>query len=154
LIGQTHPFNNWSQLNLGVWGNGNTMVISGGSGYTQLTTSGSVTDLTDDLSVSNTSAGQTGVYRVYIRVSVCVPGLLEANCVQYGTHYKPEGFAAAIFPKIRFSAFGYLNQGGDVRQGGGNACADGLHRSECSAARFRHAASRTPPPSGTALRAS
>ena len=118
LISKLTPFNNWSQLNLGVWGNGNTMVISGGSGYTQLSTSGSVTDLTNDLSTSNTSAGAAGAYRVYIRVSVCVPGMLEANCVQYGSHYKPEGLLQQYANKIRFSAFGYLNQGGDVREGG------------------------------------
>ena len=118
LIAKLTPFNNWSQLNTGIWGNGNTMVISGGAGYSLSTTSTSVTDLTSDLSVSNTSAGQSGAYRVYIRVSVCVPGMLEANCVQYGTHYKPEGLLQQYSTKIRFSAFGYLNQGGDVREGG------------------------------------
>jgi type IV pilus assembly protein PilY1 len=118
LIAKLTPFNNWNQLNLGIWGNGNTMVISGGPGYTTLTTDASVTDLTSDLSVSNTSAGQNAAYRVYVRVSVCVPGLLEANCVKYGSHYKPEGLLQQYSQKIRFSAFGYLNQGGDVREGG------------------------------------
>jgi type IV pilus assembly protein PilY1 len=117
-IAKLTPFNNWNQLNLGIWGNGNTMVISGGPGYTTLTTDGSVIDLTDDLSVSNTSAGQNTAYRVYIRVSVCVPSMLEANCVQYGSNYKPEGLLQQYSQKIRFSNFGYLNQGGDVREGG------------------------------------
>jgi len=117
------PFNNWSALNLGVWGNGKTMVISGDSStsgsadYKLPTTSGSVTDLSN-LATANTSAGAGGAYRVYIRVAVCVNGLLEANCVQYGSHYKPEGLLQQYANKIRFSAFGYLNQGGDVRQGG------------------------------------
>jgi type IV pilus assembly protein PilY1 len=44
--------------------------------------------------------------------------MLEANCVQYGSHYKPEGLLQQYSQKIRFSAFGYLNQGGDVREGG------------------------------------
>jgi type IV pilus assembly protein PilY1 len=119
------PFNTWSSFDAGIWGNGKTMVFSGGgggSGYTLPTTSGSVIDLTSDLTTSNTSAGASGAYRVYIRVAVCDPtlgvALLEANCVQYGANYKPEGLLQQYANKIRFSAFGYLNEGGDVREGG------------------------------------
>ena len=129
LITKLTPFNTWSSFDMGVWGNGKTMVFSGGgsgSGYTLATTSGSVVDLTGDLSVSNTSAGASGAYRLYVRVAVCDPTLvptlgpamLESNCVQYGSNYKPEGLLQQYANKIRFSAFGYLNQGGDVRQGG------------------------------------
>ena len=42
--------------------------------------------------------------------------MLESNCVQYGSNYKPEGLLQQYSNKIRFSAFGYLNQGGDVRR--------------------------------------
>ncbi len=38
--------------------------------------------------------------------------------MQYGANYKPEGLLQQYANKIRFSAFGYLNQGGDVREGG------------------------------------
>jgi type IV pilus assembly protein PilY1 len=126
-ISKLTPFNNWSSLNLGVWGNGKTMVISGdsstsnGADYKLPTTSGSVIELSN-LATANTSAGADGAYRVYVRVAVCDPTLgaayLESNCVQYGTHYKPEGLLQQYANKIRFSAFGYLNQNGDVRQGG------------------------------------
>jgi type IV pilus assembly protein PilY1 len=122
LIAKLTPFNTWSALNMGVWGNGRTMVISGGAGYTLSTTSASVSDLTGDLSVSNTSAGSTGAYRVYVRVAVCDATLgvamLESNCVQYGSNYKPEGLLQQYANKIRFSAFGYLNEGGNIREGG------------------------------------
>src|ERR1700674_1093109 len=50
LITKLTPFNNWSALDMGVWGNGRTMVFSGGgsgSGYTLSTTSGSVSDLSN-----------------------------------------------------------------------------------------------------------
>jgi type IV pilus assembly protein PilY1 len=118
------PFNTWSQFDAGVWGNGKTMVFSGGgggSGYTLPYNSGSVSDLSN-LAAANTSSAANNAYRVYIRVSVCDPSLgvalLESNCVQYGTNYKPEGLLQQYSQKIRFSAFGYLTQGGDVREGG------------------------------------
>jgi type IV pilus assembly protein PilY1 len=103
---------------LGIWGNGNSMVISGdGSSYT--TQANSAQDLSN-ITTANTSAGASaGAYRVYIRVKVCDAAIgLEPNCVQYGAHYKPEGLLQQYSQKIRFSAFGYLNQGGDVREGG------------------------------------
>lgn len=124
LISKLTPFNNWSSLDMGVWGNGNTMVFSGGgsgSGYTLSYTSGSVSDLSN-VATANTSAAASLAYRVYIRVAVCDPTLgtamLEANCVQYGANYKPEGLVQQYSQKIRFSAFGYLNEGGNIREGG------------------------------------
>jgi type IV pilus assembly protein PilY1 len=124
LIAKLTPFNTWSAFDEGVWGNGQTMVFSGGgagSGYTLPYTSGSVSDLSD-FTAANTSAASIGAYRVYIRVAVCDPTLgtafLETNCVQYGANYKPEGLLQQYSQKIRFSAFGYLNEGGDIREGG------------------------------------
>lgn len=63
----------------------------------------------------------SGNYVVRIRVRVCdsssSAGGLEDNCVKYGDNYKPEGLMQKYSNKIRYSAFGYLNQGGDTRQG-------------------------------------
>ncbi len=124
LIAKLTPFDTWSQFDAGVWGNGQTMVFSGGgagSGYTLPYTSGSVSDLSN-FATANTSAAASGAFRVYIRVAVCDPTLgtafLESNCVQYGANYKPEGLLQQYSQKIRFSAFGYLNEGGNVREGG------------------------------------
>jgi type IV pilus assembly protein PilY1 len=128
LIAKLTPFNTWSSFDEGVWGNGQTMVFSGGgagSGYTLSYTNGSVSDLSN-FATANTSTAATSAYRVYIRVGVCDPTLvptfgpamLESNCVQYGSNYKPEGLLQQYSQKIRFSAFGYLNQGGNVREGG------------------------------------
>ena len=121
LIQKLTPFNSWNSFDLGIWANGNAMVFSGNaSNYGNNFTS--VGDLSD-VTVANTSAGASaGPYRVFIRVAVCDPTLgtamLETNCVQYGSNYKPEGLIQQYSKKIRFSAFGYLNEGGDVRQGG------------------------------------
>jgi type IV pilus assembly protein PilY1 len=118
LINSVTPLGAWNSFDLGIWGDGNAMVISGdGSSYT--TQANSAQDLSN-LSTANTSAGAAaGAYRVYIRVKVCDPTKgLEPNCVQYGSNYKPEGLLQQYANKIRFSAFGYLNQGGDVREGG------------------------------------
>jgi type IV pilus assembly protein PilY1 len=126
LIAKLTPFNKWSALNMGVWGNGNTMVISGdpstgaGAAYKLATTSASVSDLSN-LATANTVAASNSAYRVYVRVSVCDPSLgvakLESNCMKYGSNYKPEGLLQQYSQKIRFSAFGYLTQDGNVRQG-------------------------------------
>jgi type IV pilus assembly protein PilY1 len=119
LINSVTPLGAWGSFDVGIWGNGNAMVISGdGSSYTAQ--ANSVQDLSN-ISTANTAAGAAAgvAYRVYIRVQVCSPAAgLEPNCVQYGSNYKPEGLLQQYANKIRFSAFGYLNQGGDVREGG------------------------------------
>jgi len=66
-------------------------------------------------------------YQVDIRARVCdntlsTPGnsFLEQNCKPYsnGTIYKPEGLIQDYSSQIRFSAFGYLNDGNLNRDGG------------------------------------
>lgn len=66
------------------------------------------------------------VYEVSVRVKVCdatIPTLgvlgLEANCVGYvNASYKPEGLLQKYSDRIRYSAFGYLNDGSITRDGG------------------------------------
>jgi type IV pilus assembly protein PilY1 len=62
------------------------------------------------------------VYEVSIRVKVCDPSLgvatLESNCVRYGTNYKPEGLIHKYATRMRYSVFGYLNDGSSNRDGG------------------------------------
>ena len=59
------------------------------------------------------------VYELSVRVAVCVPGFLEAHCKQYGSNWKPEGLIQEYSEKIRFSIFGYLNNGGGGEPDGG-----------------------------------
>jgi type IV pilus assembly protein PilY1 len=59
------------------------------------------------------------VYELSVRVAVCVPNLLEPNCKQYGSHYKPEGLLQEYSNRIRYSIFGYQNNGGNFEPDGG-----------------------------------
>jgi type IV pilus assembly protein PilY1 len=69
------------------------------------------------------------VYEVSVRVKVCDPAIgtlgesgLESNCIRYGTGpsytYKPEGLLQKYADRIRYSAFGYLNDSTFTRDGG------------------------------------
>ena len=62
-------------------------------------------------------------YEAFVRAKVCDPaaaaGGLEANCVPYnGGNFKPEGLLQKYANKIRYSAFGYLNDSNILRDGG------------------------------------
>ncbi len=77
---------------------------------------------------NGSSSTSSGVFSVQVRVQVCVPNTAnpdvqpEANCVRYGANYKPEGLIQKYASKIRYSAFGYLNDpkddGSKLRDGG------------------------------------
>ncbi len=62
------------------------------------------------------------LYEAFVRVKVCDPSLaaggLESNCTKYGTNYKPTGLMQQYSDRIRFSAFGYLNDDTLNRDGG------------------------------------
>ncbi|MET3493828.1 PilC/PilY family type IV pilus protein [Variovorax boronicumulans] len=56
-----------------------------------------------------------------MRNRVCnpkAPGGVESNCKQYGDNWKPEGLIQQYARRMRFSAFGYLNEDGNDRDGG------------------------------------
>jgi len=102
LVPYVTPFTNWTDMNTAIWGNGNAMLISAGSGYkgwefstnTQTpknTASTNIYDLPSNVNVAaptpeesqyysstavpNTAANKL-TYRVYIRVSVCDTSIL------------------------------------------------------------------------------
>lgn len=63
------------------------------------------------------------VYDVFVRVKVCDPspaaGGLESNCKAYPANtYKPTGLMHKYADRLRFSAFGYLNDDNILRDGG------------------------------------
>lgn len=62
------------------------------------------------------------LYDLKVRVRVCdsrtAAGGVEANCVQYRDGWKPEGLVQRYSRRMRFSAFGYMNQSGINRDGG------------------------------------
>ncbi|MBS0449400.1 MAG: pilus assembly protein [Proteobacteria bacterium] len=66
------------------------------------------------------TADAAAIYRVYVNVKVCDSTVgLESNCVAYGnTAAKPEGLMQSYSSKLRYSAFGYYNDGNINRDGG------------------------------------
>lgn len=109
LIPKVTPFT-WNGFNLRIWACGTKMVFSSGNVNT--------CDGTDWNNQTNTNT----TYQVYVRVRVCVPGSgsggLETNCKAYGSNFKPEGLLQQYAMKIRYAAFGYLNDS-DIRRDGG-----------------------------------
>ncbi len=57
------------------------------------------------------------VYSANIDVQVCASGLLESNCVQYGSNYKPEGLIQKYSKVFKYSVFGYLNISNTLQDG-------------------------------------
>ena len=60
-------------------------------------------------------------YEVSVRVKVCVAGMLEENCEKYPDgNYKPTGLIQNHSDTMRYSAFGYLNDGSSSHTHGSN----------------------------------
>ena len=62
--------------------------------------------------------GTGRAYELSVRVAVCVPGFLEANCRSYAGGNKPEGLIQQYSDEIRFGIFGYLLDSDRERDGG------------------------------------
>ena len=131
-IARATPFPSTTpSFGMSIWGQGNQMLFAVPSAPTTTTKKGQTTTtpgvmpaLTSSSATAynGTATGLGVVYKVFIRVKVCDPALgtalLESNCVAYGSNYKPEGLLQQYSSKLRFSAFGYLNDGDILRDGG------------------------------------
>lgn len=99
-----------------IWGKGVVMQ------FTTKDSNGYQNDNPSNLKHYGSATSSDENYSVRIRVKVCdnssAAGGLEENCVKYGNNYKPEGLMQKFSNKIRYSAFGYLYEGGTNRQGG------------------------------------
>ena len=74
----------------------------------------------NDFSVFTSDVGTAGSRDYTMRNKVCVPtapGGVESNCKQYANGWKPEGLIQQYSRRMRFSAFGYLNESGNQRDG-------------------------------------
>ncbi|GAA7759333.1 MULTISPECIES: pilus assembly protein [Cupriavidus] len=103
------PFN-WKNISVRIWGAGNKLYF---------TNSGNLDK--DSVSVYNpgsSSVSSSSVWSVIVRAKVCDPTQREDNCVKYGTNYKPEGLMQQYSQRIRFGAFGYINDSSIMRDGG------------------------------------
>ncbi len=118
LLAGATPFpNSWGSLQMRVNGLGNKMRFavpnSGGSDFGDIYAANAT-----QYDPATAIVGATP-YEVFIRVKVCdATAGLEANCKQYGANYKPEGLMQQYANKIRYSAFGYLNDSNILRDGG------------------------------------
>lgn len=101
------PFS-WSNLSVRIWGVGNKLYF---------TNSGKLDSDPASAYKSGSSQDSSKVWWVYARVKVCDPSQREANCTQYGSNYKPEGLMQQYSQRIRFGAFGYLNDSNIKRDG-------------------------------------
>lgn len=112
------PFS-WSSVNTRIWGAGIKMWITGTGTLTSSASSMTATDYSGQNSYTTTAASASTVYALYMNVEVCSTAVgIESNCVLYGSNYKPEGLMQSYSSKLRFSAFGYLNDGNIKRDGG------------------------------------
>lgn len=102
------PFS-WNSIGVRIYGAGNKLYF---------TQSGNLDSGTPRIYTSGSSQDSSKVWSVYVRVKVCDPSQREANCTQYGSNYKPEGLMQQYSQRIRFGAFGYLNDSNIMRDGG------------------------------------
>lgn len=109
------PVSGWTALNLRVQGLGNAVWFTSSGDLA----GGTPTAYTGGPAAAS-AAGTVLSFRA--RVRVCDPspaaGGLEANCVRYGDNYKPEGLVQRYAERMRFAAFGYLNDASVLRDGG------------------------------------
>jgi len=77
-------------------------------------------DVDENVIPYNPALGVNGnqAYELSVRVAVCVPGLLEANCRAYASGFKPEGVIQENSGELRYGVFGYLNDPNQERDGG------------------------------------
>ncbi len=101
----------WNYIQTRIWQLGSEM---------RFTRSGSIGGSAVDYNPAiHTSLNPNTVYEVSIRVKVCDPGVgVEPNCVRYGSNYKPEGLIQKYSARMRYSAFGFLNDHSMTRDGG------------------------------------
>ena len=65
------------------------------------------------------AAGTSSCFNIRVEVCVAVGGAVESNCNNgYSGVPKPEGLVQSYANKLRFAAFGYLNETGNNRSGG------------------------------------
>lgn len=131
------PTDNWDNLYIRLQGLGADMLFSnwkdgiGGGGSTGEKTAEWVNYQPDSVEQWNNgrlknsytpqdSSQVKSIYRVKIRVKVCDPNKgLEANCERYPNgNYKPVGLLQQYAGTLRYSVFGYLNDGDKLRDGG------------------------------------
>ncbi|WP_442781969.1 PilC/PilY family type IV pilus protein [Collimonas fungivorans] len=99
----------------------NSSPITSTQGPTCTNSNNNLTQTCVTISPTNVTgtADPAQAYALNVRVQVCNSAVsLESNCVAYGSNYKPQGLMQQYAMKIRFGAFGYLNDSSVNRDGG------------------------------------
>ncbi|WP_439892080.1 pilus assembly protein [Ralstonia sp. 25C] len=107
-VSSVTPFS-WGSLSVRIYGAGNKLYF---------TQSGNLDSDRVNTYSSGSSQDSSKVWSVIVRVKVCDPSQLETNCTKYGSNYKPEGLMQQYSQRIRFGAFGYINDSDKLRDGG------------------------------------
>jgi type IV pilus assembly protein PilY1 len=117
------PFN-WSSVNTRIWNGGIRMWFTGTAtstlGADTTPPSGTLNYTGQNSYTGSGKASSSAVYEVYVRIKVCDASVgLEGNCVAYPAgNAKPEGLMQQYASKLRYAAFGYLNDSNVQRDGG------------------------------------
>lgn len=115
------PFN-WTSVRTRIWNGGHSMWITGSSTAAisaDTTPPTGAVPYTGQSSLSTTlPANAAAIYQVFVQVKVCDSSVgLESNCTAYGSNHKPEGLMQKYANRLRYSAFGYLNDDDGLRDG-------------------------------------
>jgi type IV pilus assembly protein PilY1 len=86
--------------------------------FNTLTTGTALNCNTNARPVNKNITNANRIFRLSMRVKVCVTGMLEDNCVAYSGVAKPEGLIQKYQRKMRYSVFGYLVDNQMFRDGG------------------------------------
>lgn len=110
------PINGWDAVTIRIWRLGNRMRFHRNGEFNATTV------VAYDPAVHTSFANNDNtLYEVSVRVKVCVntTGIgVEDNCKQYSSSWKPEGLIQQYSERLRYSVFGYLNDGSMLRDGG------------------------------------
>jgi type IV pilus assembly protein PilY1 len=114
--------NAWNSVVTRVARAGNRIMFTGSDSTTIATYSSTLGSEYTGNSLNSSDANT--VWWAYARVKVCDPAvvssisMVESNCVQYGSNYKPEGLIQKYASRMRYSVFAYLNDSNMLRDGG------------------------------------
>ncbi|HMX09687.1 MAG TPA: PilC/PilY family type IV pilus protein [Burkholderiaceae bacterium] len=114
------PFN-WASVGSRVYGGGYRIWVTGSADLNSTTPPLGTLPYTGQNSYNLLALAMPGlVYELYVQVKVCDSSVgVESNCQLYPNgQYKPEGLIQQYAQRLRFSAFGYLNDGAPSRDGG------------------------------------
>lgn len=122
LVRGATPAGSWDNITIRIWRRGNKMRFTrtGAINFDLDTDPNNDTTTVVDYNpaVHTTLSGGT-LYEVSVRVKVCDSAKgIESNCEPYSQGYKPEGLIQRYSKRLRYSVFGYLNDGSSTRDGG------------------------------------